>query len=355
MVTPAQVEQALANVMDPELGRSVMELQMLRNLRIDDGQVEFTLALTIPECPLRDQIAADAYAAVKALDGVREVKVGLGAMTEEEKRAVFEKLDQASGPKASAFNHIGRVVAIASGKGGVGKSSVTSLLAAGLARAGHRVGILDADVTGPSIPRLFGLHQAPLMNPLGILPPETREGIKIMSVNLLLPSEDEAVIWRGPVISQVIQQFWNEVVWGDLDYLLVDLPPGTADAPLTVMKSLPLDGLVLVTSPQDLSAMVVRKARRMAEHLNVPIIGLVENMNGFLCPTCGTRHELFGPSHSKGIGDMPMLASLPIVPELAALADGGTIEKYRSKEADALAKAFLDAVPTNGINKSAEH
>ncbi len=346
MVTAAQVEQALTKVMDPELGRSVIELKMLRDLHIHDHTVEFKLALTIPECPLRDQIAADAHAAVQALEGVEEVKVTLGAMTEEEKKAVFDGLSsQDTGPKASAYNHISRVVAIASGKGGVGKSSVTVLLAAALARAGHRVGVLDADVTGPSIPRLFGLRQAPLMNTIGLLPPETREGIKVMSVNLLLPTEDEVVIWRGPIISQVIQQFWNEVVWGDLDYLLVDLPPGTADAPLTVIKSLPLDGMVLVTSPQDLSAMVVRKALRMAEHMNVPVVGLVENMSGFVCTTCGTRHELFGASHTREIGELPLLARLSIAPQLAELANNGSLGTFRSEETDALAAAFMKAVP----------
>ena len=342
MVTPEQIREALTRVMDPELGRNIIELGMLRDLQIRDGRVEFTLALTIPECPLRDQIADNARAVVKAIKGVKNVIVTLGAMNEEERNAA---LGQSSAPQAAPFNHIGRVVAIASGKGGVGKSSVTALLAVALARTGHRVGILDADVTGPSIPRLFGLHGSLGMSVMGILPPKTELGIKVISINLLLPNEDEAVIWRGPIVSKVIEQFWNEVVWGDLDYLLVDLPPGTSDAPLTVMQSLPLDGMVLVTTPQELAAMVVRKARRMAEQMRTPIVGVVENMSGFVCPTCGTRHELFGKSHANEIADAPILARLPIVPELAALGDAGDIEKFQSSDADALAHAFLDVVP----------
>ena len=344
MVTTEQVKQALTSVMDPELGRNVIELGMLRDLKIHDHTVEFTLALTIPSCPLREQIAADARAAVKALDSIENVVVTFGAMTEEERNAVFGKQ---SGPKTPAFNHIGRVVAIASGKGGVGKSSVTALLAVSLAKEKYRVGILDADVTGPSIPKFFGLREAPRANMLGIMPPETALVIKVISVNLLLPNEDEPVIWRGSIISQVIQQFWNEVVWGNLDYLLVDLPPGTSDAPLTVMQSLPLDGMVLVTTPQELAAMVVRKAWKMANEMKIPILGMVENMSGFLCPTCGTHHELFGKSHTNEIADAPLLARLSIAPELAALGDAGNIENYQSSEVAALAMAFLNAVPVS--------
>ncbi len=345
MVTREQVEQALSHVIDPELGRNIVELGMLRDLQIRDDVVEFTLALTIPDCPLRDQIAEDARKAVKAIQGVKNVIVTLGAMSEPERAAVLGQPSQPAAPQAASINHINRVVAVASGKGGVGKSSVAALLAVALARANYRVGILDADVTGPSIPRLFGLHGAPGMGLMGILPPKTELGIKVISINLLLPSEDEAVIWRGPLVSKVVEQFWNEVVWGDLDYLLVDLPPGTSDAPLTVMQSLPLDGMVLVTTPQELATMVVRKARRMAEQLKTPILGVVENMSGFVCPTCGTRHELFGPSHADEIADAPLWARLAIVPELATLGDAGAIEKYQSPDMPALATAFLNAVP----------
>jgi Mrp family chromosome partitioning ATPase len=347
MVTSEQIEQALTHVMDPELGRNIVELGMVRNLRIYDSTVELMLALTIPECPMREQIASDTRAAIKALGGIKQVTVTLGAMSPEERAAVLGNQNQPPAKSTPPFNHIEHVVAIASGKGGVGKSSVTALLAVALARANLRVGILDADVTGPSIPRFFGVHGAPSMNMVGIVPPTTDLGIRVMSVNLLLPSEDAPVIWRGPVVGQVIQQFWNEVVWGDLDYLLVDLPPGTSDAPLTVMQSLPLDGMVLITTPQDLSAMVVRKARFMAEQMNTPILGVVENMSGFVCPTCNTRHELFGKVHADAarIGEAPLLARLPITPELAAMGDAGTIELFESSETKAMAAAFLSVVP----------
>lgn len=346
MVTREQVEEALTRVMDPELGRNIIELGMLRDLQIRASSVAFTLALTIPDCPLRDQIAADARAAITALEGVRNIEITLGTMSEAERAAV---LGQSQAPASQArprVEHpIGRVVAVASGKGGVGKSSVTALLAVALARANYRVGILDADVTGPSIPRLFGLRDTPKMSVMGMVPPQTELGIKIMSINLLLPNEDEAVIWRGPIVSQVIQQFWNEVLWGELDYMLVDLPPGTSDAPLTVMQSLCPHGIVLVTTPQDLAAMVVRKARRMAEQMQVPILGVVENMSVFVCPTCGTRHDLFGPSHAEEITDAPLLARLAIAPELATLADAGSIELFKSDQVTVLAEAFLDSVP----------
>ncbi len=330
-----------------------MDLKMLRDLKIKNGTVKFTLALTIPNCPLRDQIAADAKQAVEAIPGVSRAVVTLGAMTEEERNAALGESAEET-RKPAPFNHIGRVIAIASGKGGVGKSSVTTLLGIALTRAGYRVGILDADVTGPSIPRLLGVSETPRANFVGMIPPQTQLGIKVMSVNLLLPNEDEAVIWRGPVITGVIQQFWKQVVWGDLDYLLVDLPPGTADAPLTVMQSLPLDGLVLVTTPQDLAAMVVRKALRMAEQLQVPVLGLVENMSGFICPTCGARHELFGPSHVQEIADLPLWARMPISPELASLGDSGCMEQYRSETADTLAQSLLKAAPArNGASGEA--
>ncbi|MCL4396492.1 MAG: Mrp/NBP35 family ATP-binding protein [Chloroflexi bacterium] len=343
--TEADILNALRGVMDPELHRSLVELGMVRDLVVKEGRVEFTLALTIPDCPLRDQLTEDARKAVKQVHGVKNVIVTLGAMSEQERAAVLGQGGQIPKATTPPFNHIGRVIAIASGKGGVGKSSVTALLAVALARANYRVGILDADVTGPSIPRLFGLHGTPGMSVMGILPPKTGLGIKVVSINLLLPSEDEAVIWRGPIVGKVIEQFWNEVVWGDLDYLLVDLPPGTSDAPLTVMQSLPLDGMVLVTTPQELAAMIVRKARRMADQMSTPILGIVENMTAFVCSTCGTRHELFGPSHADEIADAPLLAHLPIAAELAALGDAGRIEEVSLPELDAAVEMLTQLKP----------
>ncbi|MBE0465660.1 MAG: Mrp/NBP35 family ATP-binding protein [Candidatus Desulforudis sp.] len=240
------------------------------------------------------------------------------------------------------LSNIKRVVAVMSGKGGVGKSSVTALLAATLARGEHRVGVLDADITGPSIPKMFGLRDRPQGFENILFPPASeRLGVRVMSMNLLLPSENEPVIWRGPLIGGVIKQFWRDVVWGDLDYLLVDLPPGTSDAPLTVMQSLPLDGLVIVSSPQELAVMVVRKAFRMAEIMKTPILGLIENMTFLICPDCGKKILAFGPPQGAKVAvetGVELLATLPLDPELSRLTDAGRIEDYAATELENVPK-----------------
>lgn len=240
--------------------------------------------------------------------------------------SMIEKLGQ---PDKSRIRH---VIAIMSGKGGVGKSSISALLAVTLAREGYRVGLLDADITGPSIPKLFGLHQQPVAENGKIAPPETALGIKVISLNLLLPNEDDPVIWRGPLIGGAVKQFWTDVLWGEIDYLVVDLPPGTGDAPLTVMQSLPLDGLLIVTSPQELAVMVVKKAIKMARMLQVPLLGLVENMSGLTCPHCGKPVELFGPSRAEEVAaetGIKLLGTIPLDPEISRLGDRGEIEQYR--------------------------
>jgi len=249
---------------------------------------------------------------------------------------------------AADYNHIHRVVAVMSGKGGVGKSFVTSLLAASLARDGYRVGILDADITGPSIPMLFGLHGPVEPGEVGIQPLQSETGIKIMSMNFLLESEDQPIIWRGPLIGKAITQLWGDVMWGDLDYLLVDLPPGTSDASLTTMQSLPLDGIVMVTTPQCLATMIVRKAVHMAQKVGVPIIGVVENMTYFVCPDTGKQHFVFGPSHTEEVtrtAGAPLLAQLPIDPRISALCDSGRVEEVNLPEIPALLQAFIQVVP----------
>jgi Mrp family chromosome partitioning ATPase len=330
VVTTEQIMQALSGVMDPELGRSLVELGMVRDVGVQDGQVAFTLALTIPECPLKDQIIADARSAVLALDGIKEVVVSLSEMTAEEKRRIGLGDAEQSGA-AESFNHVQHVVAVMSGKGGVGKSFVTALLASALRQSGQKVGVLDADITGPSIPKIFGVKDAPARSPLGLLPVQSKSGIKIMSINLLLPGEDQAVIWRGPLISSAIKQFWGDVAWGDLDWLLLDLPPGTSDAALTVMQSLPLSGVVMVSSPQNLAEMVVRKSAHMVKTMQVPLLGLVENMSYFTCLESGRRYDIFGPSHGEEMAGrlgMPFLGQLPLDPRIAELCDAGNVEMY---------------------------
>ena len=228
---------------------------------------------------------------------------------------------------------VGKVYGIVSGKGGVGKSMVTSQLAVLARRAGHKVGVLDADITGPSIPKAFGVHRRAMADERGMLPVETETGIQLISVNLLLDNETDPVIWRGPVIGGVVTQFWTDVIW-DVDYLFVDMPPGTGDVALNVFQSIPLDGIVIVASPQELVSMVVEKAVKMAEMMNIPIVGLVENMSYLLCPDCGREIPLFGQGRTPAPADahhLPLLARMPIDPALAQLTDEGRIEDHQSQ------------------------
>ncbi|MBR2970660.1 MAG: Mrp/NBP35 family ATP-binding protein [Clostridia bacterium] len=238
-------------------------------------------------------------------------------------------------------NNIKRVIGVVSGKGGVGKSMVTSLLAVEMARRGFRCGIIDADITGPSIPKAFGIKEKATGDENFLMPPVTKSGIPVMSVNLLLEDETDPVVWRGPVLAGVVKQFWKDVVYGEVDYMFVDMPPGTGDVPLTVYQSLPIDGIIIVTSPQDLVSMIVGKAIKMAKLMNVPVIGLVENFAYALCPDCGKKIEVFGKSHLEETAAtfrLPMLARLPIDTKLASLVDEGRIEEASVPEL----KAALD-------------
>ena len=232
--------------------------------------------------------------------------------------------------KQNAHSDIKHVIAVVSGKGGVGKSTVTSMMAMAMKKLGYKVGILDADITGPSIPHAFGLHEPALGTDDGILPAETASGIKVMSINLLLPSATDPVVWRGPVVAGAVKQFWTDVLWGEIDYLFVDLPPGTGDVPLTVFQSLPVNGVIIVTSPQDLVSMIVGKAVNMARMMNVPVYGFVENYSYLECPDCGKRLEVFGKSKLDEVAlsyTLPVLARLPIDPKLASLCDEGKMEE----------------------------
>lgn len=233
--------------------------------------------------------------------------------------------------KLNEFSAVKKVIAVSSGKGGVGKSSVTAMLAVLMARRGYKVGVLDADITGPSIPAAFGLTRKAKGSAMGILPEESHMGIKVMSINLLLEHEEEPVVWRGPVLAGAVTQFWTDVAWGNLDVLFIDMPPGTGDVPLTVYQSIPLDGTIVVSTPQTLVQMVVGKARKMAEMLHIPVLGLVENMSCVICPDCGKRVPLFGDGEllEKAAADIgiPVLAKLPMDGQLARLCDLGEIER----------------------------
>lgn len=240
-------------------------------------------------------------------------------------------------------SNIKKVIGVVSGKGGVGKSLVSCFLAAKCQKAGLKVGVLDADITGPSVPKSFGITSRAMQDDTGLLPTVTKTGVKMMSINLLLEDVNSPVVWRGPVISGVIEQFWTDVNWGELDYLFVDMPPGTGDVALTVFQSLPVDGIVIVSTPQDLVKMIVNKAFNMAKIMNVPVLGLVENMSYYQCPDCGKKHNIFGESQidetAKELG-VPVLAKLPIDPEVAKLVDEGRVEDVECPQLDEFVSAL---------------
>jgi len=311
----AQVREALNQVPVPGVTRSLVQMNLVRSIEVEDSRAKVTLASTALPTEYHGWLRDKAASAVRELQGVTEATVDLVEV------------------KPKELNQIERIIAVMSGKGGVGKSLVASLLATSLAREGRDVGILDADITGPSIPKMFGLNARPSGSETGILPILSRSGIEVMSMNLLLPSEDEAVIWRGPLMSKAITQFWEEVLWGKLHYLIIDLPPGTGDAPLTVMQIVALSGVVAVFTPQDLTEMIVMKAVKMAQKMNVRVLGVVENMSYLLLPETGEKLEIFGRSKGRDMATAsgaPLLGSLPIDPELPRLCDAGEIERYSS-------------------------
>ena len=346
MTTVEGVRASLQGVMDPELGRNIVELGMVRDIHLSDGRAEVTLALTTMACPLKGKIINDVESALRALDSGLVVQVKPVEMSDEERSKAFGRRVPERGT-AEPFNKIHRVIAVVSGKGGVGKSSVAALLAVALRKQGQRVGLLDADVTGPSIPRMFGLQTPPKVTPMGLMPVVSAGGIKVMSVNLLLSHEDTPVVWRGALISGLIRQFWGDVLWEELDTLIIDLPPGTSDATLTVMQSIPVSAVLLVTSPQDLAGMVVRKAAQMARQLSIPIVGLIENMSYVQCPDCGRRIDVFGPSRAEATAQtlgIPLLGRIALDAGLAFSADEGVIESYPADAFAPIAEAVSAAV-----------
>ncbi len=245
--------------------------------------------------------------------------------------------------KPHEMSRIKKVIGVVSGKGGVGKSLVTSMLAVLLNRKGYHTAVLDADITGPSIPKVFGIKERAKAIPAGMLPSRTKTGVDIMSINLLLNDETEPVVWRGPIIAGAVKQFWTDVIWEDVDYMFVDMPPGTGDVPLTVFQSIPLDGIVIVTSPQELVGMIVEKAVNMAKTMNIPIVGVVENMSYVECPDCGKKLFVFGESHldeAAAKNGLTVLGRLPLNPDIAKLCDAGDIESFQGEWLNGAADAI---------------
>jgi hydrogenase maturation protease len=326
-----QIRENLNGVLVPGANRGLNDLKLIREITVSNNKAGITLA----------SAALNSEAQSWVENKIKETLTSLAEL----KSVTVDFTDA----KPAELNEIAHVIAVMSGKGGVGKSLVASFTGLSLARRGYAVGILDADITGPSIPKIFGINSRPGGSNTGILPVLSRAGIEIMSINLLLPNEDDAVIWRGPLIGRTITQFWEEVLWGKLDYLIVDLPPGTADASLTVMQTLPITGVIIVFTPQDLVEMIVRKAVNMTRHMAKPVIGVVENMSYITLPDSGQRMELFGSSRGKEMAEVagaPLLAQFPIDPELARLCDEGEIERYDSEVLNDFADALLQAMPT---------
>jgi Mrp family chromosome partitioning ATPase len=329
MASEEQVRESLEKVMVPVVMRDINGLNLVRQITTSDKEVKITLATTALNDEAKQWVSNKAKEAVGKLSGVKKVEVDFAEA------------------KPTELNKIGNIIAVMSGKGGVGKSLVAGLAAIALKRRGYEVGILDADLTGPSIPKMFGIVSRPSGSETGILPVLSRSGIEVMSINLLLPQEDDAVIWRGPLISNTIKQFWENVLWGKLDYLLIDLPPGTADAPLTVMQSFPISGVIIVFTPQDLTAMIVRKAVNMAQKMDKSVLGVVENMSYLHLPDTDKKMEIFGPSRGQEMArasNAPLLAQLPLDPELARLCDKGEIENYDSEIMNAFGQSLKDAL-----------
>ncbi len=329
--------------MDPEIHMNIIELNMVKDVKINESKLDILIALTVAGCPLADTIKKDVRNELMKFEEVNEVNVETTVMTKEELDGLKITVQKNRGTEQSQDKLISKLekkrnenlIAIVSGKGGVGKSSITAILASELKRSGHNVGILDADVTGPSIAKIFGVTKRLIKGKNGIIPAETESGLKLISVNLMLDNPEMPTIWRGPIINNLIRQLYTDVDWGDIDYLLIDLPPGTGDAPLTVFQSLPLSGIVLVSTPQDLSKMIVSKSANMAKMLKISVLGLIENMSYLNCKHCGEKNFILGESRSEEFAERlgtELIARLPFETDIAELCDAGKIEEYQNKE-----------------------
>ena len=330
MLTDKNVIDALADVLVPGIQRNLADMNLLQGIALAGNNLNISVASTALDDNARNWIREKCTGVVRDLDGSLQTEV-----TFIDKRPI-------------EINRVSNVIAVMSGKGGVGKSLVTALTAMLLKSRGFNVGILDADITGPSIPRMFGIKTRPRGSENGILPVPSTGGIEIISINLFLPEEEDAVIWRGPLIGRAITQFWEDVLWGKLDFLVVDLPPGTADAPLTALQVLPVNGIIIVFTPQELTTMIVKKAVRMAGQMDKKVLGVVENMSYLYVPELKKNMEIFGKSRgdemAKAAG-APLLGKIPIDPKLAALCDDGHIERYSSDVLKSLGDRLLKVLP----------
>ncbi len=331
-VTESQVLEALKGVMDPELNKDLVTLNMIRNVKVDGAKVSFDLILTTHACPLKKELENSAREAVEKIPGVEEVVVNVGAEVPKGKGL----------PKKEAIAGVKNTIAVASGKGGVGKSTVAVNLALALSKSGAKVGILDTDIYGPSLPLMMGIHEPLKATEEEKLIPLYKYGIKMISIGFML-DEETPVIWRGPLVMQLVQQFLKDVVWGELDYLVIDLPPGTGDAQLTLVQTIPLSGAVVVTTPQDVALIDARRAIKMFQEVKVPILGIIENMSYFICPHCNEKTEIF--SHGGGEKtseryNVPFLGRIPIDTAIREAGDSGDPIVHKSPDSPH-AQAFM--------------
>lgn len=332
-ITEQDVLNALGKVMDPELGKDLVTLKMIKNIRIDGTRVTFALMLTTAACPLKKELEDNSRNAVMSVPGVTEAVVETGAEVPRAKKI----------PEKAAIPGVKNTIAVASGKGGVGKSTVAVNLALALAKTGAKVGLLDADVYGPSLPMMMGIHETPQATPEEKLIPIDNYGLKLMSVGFML-DEETPLIWRGPLVMQLVKQFLTGVVWEELDYLIIDLPPGTGDVQLTLVQTIPLTGAVIVTTPQDVALIDARRAITMFNEVKVPVIGIVENMSFFICPHCNEKSEIFsqgGGAKTSERYHVPLIGKLPIDMAIREGGDNG-VPLVEAAPESAQSLAFMD-------------
>jgi len=332
-ITEAQVLEALSHVMDPELGKDLVTLNMIRDVKVDGTKVSFNLVLTTMACPLKKELEANCVNAVKALPGVTEVALTTGAQVPKAKQV----------PEKQPIPGVKNTIAVASGKGGVGKSTVAVNLAIALAQSGAKVGLLDTDLYGPSLPLMMGVHEPLQATPEERLVPLEKYGVKLVSVGFML-DEETPLIWRGPLVMQLVKQFLIGVEWGDLDYLVIDLPPGTGDVQLTLVQTIPLTGAVIVTTPQDVALIDARRAIKMFKEVKVPVLGIIENMSFFVCPHCNGTSEIFSHGGGEKTSEryqVPLLGKIPI--DMAIREGGDTgMPIVHADPASAHSKAFVE-------------